>query len=324
VLRLEEHEQLPPHEVATALEQRSGLFALAGTGDMREVEAAADRGDPDARLAIGVYVHRLAGGIAAMSAATSGIDVLVFAGGVGEGSAMIRRRAAERLPYLGVAIDTHRNDHASDDHDITAAAATDIAEPVWPGRSAAELGETSRHEVLANLALGQVPATMLCPYDAAELKPLGLAQPERTHSVMASDGHEHASSRYSSGNATPGAGRALRTPPRPAEVLDYGTDLRPVRRFVAASGRRHKADSIRNHEPTRRARSWWVDGDGVRYHMAPSRSGEWGDRVRAASHGPPVDLSYTCGGPDAQAPARSLVLGAVCPTDWPANMCRCG
>jgi acetate kinase len=124
VLWLEEHEHLPPHEVATALEQRSGLLALAGTGDMREVEAAADRGDPDALLAIDVYVHRLAGGIAAMSAATSGIDVLAFTGGVGEGSAMIRRRAAERLPYLGVAIDTHRNDHASDDHDITDAAAT--------------------------------------------------------------------------------------------------------------------------------------------------------------------------------------------------------
>ena len=124
VLWLEEHEHLPPHEVATALEQRSGLLALAGTGDMREVEAAADRGDPDARLAIDVYVHRLASGIAAMSAATGGIDVLAFTGGVGEGSAMIRRRAAERLPYLGVAIDPHRNDHASDDHDITAAAAT--------------------------------------------------------------------------------------------------------------------------------------------------------------------------------------------------------
>ncbi len=123
VLWLEEHEHLPPHEVATALEQRSGLLALAGTGDMREVQAAADRGDPDARLAIDVYIHRLAGGIAAMSAATSGIDVLAFTGGVGEGSAVIRRRAAERLAYLGVAVDIHRNDHVRDDRDITAAAA---------------------------------------------------------------------------------------------------------------------------------------------------------------------------------------------------------
>ena len=134
VLWLEEHEHLAPHEVATALEQRSGLTALAGTGDMRAIEAAADRGDPDARLAIDVYTHRLAGGIAAMCAATGGVDALAFTGGVGENSALVRERAAERLAFLGVAVDSHRNgvmhtgpDHARPDQadrDITAAGAT--------------------------------------------------------------------------------------------------------------------------------------------------------------------------------------------------------
>ncbi len=124
VLWLEEHEHLAPHEVATALEQRSGLTALAGTGDMRDVEAAADRGDPAAVLALDVYTHRLVGGIGAMSAATGGVDVLVFTGGVGEHSATVRRRAVERLGFLGVAIDTHRNDTVHDDGVITATAAT--------------------------------------------------------------------------------------------------------------------------------------------------------------------------------------------------------
>jgi acetate kinase len=124
VLWLEEHEHLSPHQVSTALESRSGLLALAGTGDMREVEAAADRGEPDARLAIDVYIHRLAGGIAAMSAATEGVDVLAFTGGVGEHSALVRRRAAGRLAYLGVAIDPGRNDAVSGDADITAAGAS--------------------------------------------------------------------------------------------------------------------------------------------------------------------------------------------------------
>ena len=127
VLWLEEHEHISPHEVATALEQRSGLAALAGTGDMREVEAAADRGDPAARLAIDVYTHRLAAGIAAMSAATGGIDVLAFTGGVGENSAVVRRRAAERLAFLGVAVDLDSNARGragQADRDITAAGAT--------------------------------------------------------------------------------------------------------------------------------------------------------------------------------------------------------
>ena len=52
------------------LESRSGLLSLAGTADMRPVQTAADRGDPDAQRAIDVYIHRLAGGIASMSAAT--------------------------------------------------------------------------------------------------------------------------------------------------------------------------------------------------------------------------------------------------------------
>ena len=110
VLWLEEHEHLTPHEVATALEKRSGLTALAGTGDMRAVEAAAARGEPDAELALGVYVHRLAGSIAAMCASSGGLDVLAFTGGVGEGSATVRRLAVDRLAFLGLAVDGRRND----------------------------------------------------------------------------------------------------------------------------------------------------------------------------------------------------------------------
>jgi acetate kinase len=91
---------------------------------MRDVEAAADRGDPAAVLALDVYTHRLVGSIGAMSAATGGVDVLVFTSGVGEHSATVRRRAAERLAFLGVAIDTHRNDTVHDDCVLTAAAAT--------------------------------------------------------------------------------------------------------------------------------------------------------------------------------------------------------
>ena len=118
VLWLEEHEQLSPHEVANALENRSGLLGLAGSGDMRQVEAAAGNGDPDARLAIDVYIHRLVGGIAAMSAATGGIDVLAFTGGVGEHSSTVRQMAAQRLGFLGVAIDSHRNHTVADDSDV--------------------------------------------------------------------------------------------------------------------------------------------------------------------------------------------------------------
>ena len=95
---------VPAEEVERALNEDSGLRALAGTGDMREVEAAAAGGDDRAALALAVYDHRLAAAVAAMTAALGGIDALAFTGGVGEGSTRTRSEAARRLAFLGVAI----------------------------------------------------------------------------------------------------------------------------------------------------------------------------------------------------------------------------
>jgi len=120
VLWLEEHEHLSPHDVAVALEERSGLTALAGTGDMAQIEAAALTGDLDARLALDVYLHRLVAGIASMAAAAGGIDVLVFTGGVGEHSAGVRSEACARLGFLGITLDGRRNAAARGDANVTA------------------------------------------------------------------------------------------------------------------------------------------------------------------------------------------------------------
>lgn len=120
LLWLEEHERLTPHEVATALEQRSGLLALAGTADLREVEARVTDGDENGRLALDVYGHRLAAGIAAMATSLGGIEVLAFTGGVGEHSASVRADAARRLAWLGLAVDTTANTAAVPDFEITA------------------------------------------------------------------------------------------------------------------------------------------------------------------------------------------------------------
>ncbi|PPK68999.1 acetate kinase [Actinokineospora auranticolor] len=111
-------ERMPAAEIAEALEKHSGLSALAGTPDLREVRVAAEGGDPDAVLALDVYVHRIAGGIAAMAASAGGLDALAFTGGVGENSALIRSRTAERLAFLGVAVSDERNNNG--DEDITA------------------------------------------------------------------------------------------------------------------------------------------------------------------------------------------------------------
>ena len=113
-----------------------------------------------------------------------------------------------------------------------------VAEPAWPGRSAAELRETSRHETLANLAFRETRATILCPYNTADLPSSVLADAACTHPSLVSDGQEHPSTRYPGrAGAQLNCDRMLSVPPGDAETLEYARDLRPVRRFVATSRR---------------------------------------------------------------------------------------
>jgi acetate kinase len=115
-------------EVGDALEHRSGLLGLSGrSGDLREVLAADDEA---ARLAFDVYVHRLAGEIARMAAALRGLDAITFTGGVGEHSAVVRQAVADRLGWLGIRLDPHRNTDAEPDSVISAMPATVVASVV--------------------------------------------------------------------------------------------------------------------------------------------------------------------------------------------------
>jgi len=118
VLWLQTHAGIPAGELADALENRSGLAGLAGTADLREILTRAAAGEARSELARDVYLHRLAGSVAAMTAALGGLDAVAFTGGVGENSAEIRSRAAARLGFLGVYVDNDRNDTGPTDRDI--------------------------------------------------------------------------------------------------------------------------------------------------------------------------------------------------------------
>ena len=118
VLHLVGRVGVPVEEVEHALNAESGLRALAGRSDMREVEQAAAAGDPDAALALRVYDHRLAAVVAGMAAALGGLDAVVFTGGVGEGSPRVRREAASRLAFLGTEVDAALNERARPDADV--------------------------------------------------------------------------------------------------------------------------------------------------------------------------------------------------------------
>ena len=114
---------MPPSELASTLEHRSGLLGLTGSADMRTILEAEAGGSREAGLAIEVYLHRLRAGIAAMTAAMDGLDALVFTGGVGERSAAIRERAVDGLSFLGIALDARANADPQLDAEVGAAGA---------------------------------------------------------------------------------------------------------------------------------------------------------------------------------------------------------
>lgn len=96
-------------QVEDALYRQSGLLALTGQADMREVEARAAAGDADAQLAINLYAYRARKYVGAYAAAMGGLDALVFTGGIGENSASMRRRICDGLEFLGLRLDDDRN-----------------------------------------------------------------------------------------------------------------------------------------------------------------------------------------------------------------------
>ena len=104
-----------------ALNFDSGIEGLGGgSRGSRELEDAAEAGDPAATLAYAVFEHRVAGAVAAMAAAAGGIDALVFTAGIGEGSERVRAHVCDRLSFLGVELDATASGGDVLDRDIAA------------------------------------------------------------------------------------------------------------------------------------------------------------------------------------------------------------
>jgi acetate kinase len=97
-------------ELTGTLNTRSGLLGLSGeSNDMRLVQDAAARGDERARLALDVFVHRLAKAVAGLVTSLDRLDALVFTGGIGENSAVVRGLVLRRLGFLGLVEDPEAN-----------------------------------------------------------------------------------------------------------------------------------------------------------------------------------------------------------------------
>ncbi|RMA81223.1 acetate/propionate family kinase [Umboniibacter marinipuniceus] len=96
------------------INKRSGLLGLSElTADMRELEEALTAGSAPATVAIEVFCYRLAQTIASMAIALPSLDVLVFTGGIGENSPLVRALTCRWLGLLNIKIDSDHNEGAA-------------------------------------------------------------------------------------------------------------------------------------------------------------------------------------------------------------------
>jgi acetate kinase len=100
-------------EVLDRLSTDGGLKGVSGVGaDLRDVETAADSGNPRAQLAIDVFVGSIRDYLGAFLVRLGGLDAVVFTGGIGENSPRIRSRVCEGLEGLGIVLDADANSSA--------------------------------------------------------------------------------------------------------------------------------------------------------------------------------------------------------------------
>jgi acetate kinase len=96
-------------QVSNLLNKRSGMLGLTGFSDMRDITAAIQSGDEQAKLAYDIYCYRIKKYIGAYAAVLNGIDGIIFTAGVGENDALIRSLVCSDLDYLGIYLDKEKN-----------------------------------------------------------------------------------------------------------------------------------------------------------------------------------------------------------------------
>ena len=112
LLFLMEKYNLTPAEMLNIINKKSGVLGITGlSSDMRDVvDAAEEKNDKRAQLALDMYELRILKYIGAYAAELNGVDIIAFTGGVGENQFQTRKRVCRQLSYLGVKIDEQLND----------------------------------------------------------------------------------------------------------------------------------------------------------------------------------------------------------------------
>jgi acetate kinase len=106
-----EREKLGTKEIDSIMNKNSGMLGLTETSnDMREIEQEAAHGSERHQLALEIYCHAIKKYIGAYMAEMGRVDAIVFTGGVGENSRLVRRLVAQGLEEFGIVLDAAKNE----------------------------------------------------------------------------------------------------------------------------------------------------------------------------------------------------------------------
>ena len=121
VLYMMERHGWSTDEVRKQLAQGGGLAGLSGVagGDLRDIEAAASEGSLRADLALAVFAYQVKKTIGAFAAAMGGLEAVAFTGGIGENSSRLRAACCSGLEFLGIELDSERNERGTGDREVS-------------------------------------------------------------------------------------------------------------------------------------------------------------------------------------------------------------
>ncbi len=144
-------------QVLDDLACRSGLLGLSGYNDLRDIEEDAQRGGPVSRQAIDVFVASVRHYLGAYLLLLNGADAIVFTGGIGENSSLMRQAVCANLDWFGIALDPVKNESAKGEMAIHAASSRvqvwimPTNEEIVVARQAKELLERHQPEAQARV-----------------------------------------------------------------------------------------------------------------------------------------------------------------------------
>jgi len=168
-----DREKLGTKEIDSIMNKNSGMLGLTETSnDMREIEQEAARGSERHKLAIDIYCHCLKKYIGAFMAQLGRVDAIVFTGGIGENSRLVRRMTVEGLEEFGLALDPQKNE--KNERDIGSGRVKILVIPT--NEELAIARDTKRLLVAKEKMTGAQPA--------AKAKPSAAFKPEETAKLV--------------------------------------------------------------------------------------------------------------------------------------------